>query len=57
METVWNGEVYNYVIVYIDTVIFGANTIEEAIEMKNTVKKDDFYLQKDKIFIYTRLNY
>lgn len=57
METVWNGKVYNYVIVYIDTVIFGADTIEEAIKMKNEVKEDSFYLQKDKIFIYVKLNY
>ena len=48
---------YNYVVVYVDTIIYEDITIEDAIEHKKELLNNDFYIKKDKIAIYTKLNY
>lgn len=57
METVFDGIVYNYVIVYIDTIIDATNDLETAIKKRKEYINNDFYLKKDKIIIYARINY
>lgn len=57
METIWNGKVYNYAVVYIDTIVFAFDSLEEAMQCKKELMHDDFYIQKDKIKIYVKLEY
>lgn len=57
METVFDGKVYNYVVVYIDTIIAATNDLETAIKHKQDLLNNDLYLKKDKIKIYVKLEY
>jgi len=57
METIFDGKVYNYIVVYIDTIIFEFDNLEDAIKGKEELLQNDFYIQKDKISIYSRLKY
>lgn len=57
METIWDEKIYNYVIVYIDTIIAATNDLETAIKHKQELLNGDLYVKKDKIIIYARINY
>jgi hypothetical protein len=57
METIFDGKVYNYVIVYIDTIVFAFDSLEEAMQCKKKLMQNDFYIQKDKINIYSKIAY
>ena len=57
METIWDEKIYNYVIVYIDTIVAATNDLETAIKHKQELLNGDLYVKKDKIKIYARIDY